>query len=274
MSGRRTWGTVVLELGMIVLAAIFAIPFYVIVNVAFQDPNAQQSAMAPPVPPHFESLSTAWVEGGLGAALLNSLLVTAVSSVIVISISSLASYWLARSTSHLSRLAMTFFIGGLMLPLQLATLPLYVIVRNLGLMGTLWGLVLVYSALFLPFSIFLYTLFLRSVPAEFEESAQLDGCGPFATFWHVVFPMVRPVTVTVLILNGIGMYNDFFTPLLYLSGSGQQTVTVAITSFVGVYITQWPVVFAGMLLASIPVLLAFIAAQKQIIGGFAGGLKG
>ncbi|GEK79219.1 carbohydrate ABC transporter permease [Agrococcus baldri] len=271
---RYTWRTGTLEVLMIVLAAVFAIPFYVIVNVAFQEPHSQQSAMVPTFPPNLESVGIAWFDGGLGAALINSALVTVVSSVIVIAVSSLASYYIARAMGGLSRMLSIAFIGGLMLPLQLATLPLYVIVRNLGLMGTIWGLVLVYSALFLPFSIFLYTMFLRSVPMEFEESAQIDGCGPLTTFWHVVFPLVRPVTVTVLILNGIGMYNDFFTPLLYLSGSGQQTVTVAITSFVGVYVTQWPVVFSGLLLASIPVLIAFIAAQKQIIGGFAGGLKG
>ena len=271
---RYTWRTGILEVAMIAACAVFAIPFFVIVNVAFQNPDQPTSAMVPNLPPDFGSLAVAWVNGGLGAALLNSLLVTAVSSVIVIAVASFASYYLARSMSGLSRGVSIAFIAGLMIPLQLATLPLYLIVRNLGLIGSLWGLVLVYSALFLPFSIFLFTLFLRSIPLEFEESAQLDGCGPIAAFWHVVFPLLRPVTITVLILNGIGMYNDFFTPLLYLSGSGQQTVTVAITSFVGVYVTQWPVVFSGMLLASVPVLVAFIAAQKQIIGGFAGGLKG
>lgn len=271
---RYTWRTGILEIAMLAIAAMFAVPFYIIVNVAFQEPHSQQSAMSPTFPPNLDSLAIAWFDGGLGAALINSILVTVISSVIVIVVSALASYYLARSITGLSKLVSMAFIGGLMLPLQLATLPLYVLVRNVGLMGTLWGLVLVYSALFLPFSIFLYTMFLRSVPLEFEESAQLDGCGPFVAFWQVVFPLLRPVTVTVLILNGIGMYNDFFTPLLYLSGSGQQTVTVAITSFVGVYVTQWPVVFGGMLLASIPVLIAFIAAQKQIIGGFAGGLKG
>jgi len=271
---RYTWRTGILEVVMIATCAAFAIPFFVIVNVAFQDPFEPTSAMTPNLPPDFSSLFIAWNNGGLGAALLNSLMVTVVSSVIVIAVAAFASYYLARTMSGLSRGISIAFIAGLMLPLQLATLPLYVIVKNLGLIGSLWGLVLVYSALFLPFSIFLFTLFLRSIPLDYEESAQLDGCGPAAAFWHVVFPLLRPVTITVLILNGIGMYNDFFTPLLYLSGSGQQTVTVAITSFVGVYVTQWPVVFSGMLLASLPALLAFIVAQKQIIGGFAGGLKG
>jgi len=271
---RYSWRTGVLEILLILAAAIFAIPFFVIVNVAFQDPDGAQSAFSIGSAPNFEGMTTAWVQGRLGSALANSIVVTAVSSVIVIAVSSLASYYLARSLSRWSRGAFTAFIIGLMLPLQLATLPLYQIVRSVGLIGSLGGLVLVYSALFLPFSIFLYTLFLRSVPIEYEESAQLDGCGPVRAFLLIVFPLVRPATVTVLILNGIGMYNDFFTPLLYLSGSGQQTVTVAITSFVGVYITQWPVVFSGMLLASIPVLIAFVLAQKQIISGFAGGLKG
>ncbi|WP_182111242.1 MULTISPECIES: carbohydrate ABC transporter permease [unclassified Actinotalea] len=274
MRSRYTFRTGVLEAVMIVVALLFAVPFYLLVNVAFRQEGTTSSALEPSVPPSFDGVVTAWVDGGLAKALVTSILVTVVSSVIVIAVSAMASYYLVRGTGWFSSAWSVVFLGGLMLPLQLAALPLYTMIRDLGLIGSPWGLVVVYSSIYLPFSIFLYTLFLRALPGEFEESAQIEGCGPFQTFRYVVFPLLRPITLTIAILNGIAMYNDFFTPLLYLAGSGEQTVTVAITSFVGEYVTEWQVVFSGLLLASIPVLIAFALLQKQVIGGFAGGLKG
>lgn len=259
---------------MIALAVVFATPFYIIVNVALSPPNATSSGLGPSVPPDLSNFGVAWSQGGLGAAMVNSVVVTVVSSIVIIAVSSLASFYLARTLTHLSRMWFFVFLSGLALPLQLTTLPLYTMIRDLGLLGTLWGLVLVYSAVFLPFSIFLYTLFIRSVPEDYEESAQLDGCGPLRAFWYIVFPLVRPITLTILILNGIGMYNDFFTPLLYLSGSGQETAPVAINAFVSQYTTDWPVVFAGLVLASVPILIAFFAMQRQVVEGFSGGVKG
>jgi len=271
---RYTGKTLLLEITMVVLAIVFAIPFYLIVNVAFQSPNTTGSGVTFSWPPNFDNVQIAWVQGGLGAAILNSVVVTVISTFCVIAVSSLASYYLARTLSRVSRAWNIAFLLGLMLPLQLATLPLYAMIRDLGLLGTVWSLVLVYSAMYLPFSIFLYVLFIRALPIDFEEAAQLDGCGPLRVFWHIALPLTRPVTITIAILVGIAIYNDFFTPLLYLAGSGQETAPVAINAFVSQYSTPWPVVFAGLLLLSIPILAAFFALQKQVIGGFAGGLKG
>ncbi len=125
-----------------------------------------------------------------------------------------------------------------------------------------------------PFSIFLYTGFLRALPGEYEEAAALDGCGPFGTFWRVVFPLLRPITGTVVILNVIHVWNDFLTPLLYLSGSGQQTIPVALFGFVGQYVSQWNLVFAGLVITVFPILLVYFLLQKSVIQGFSGGLKG
>jgi raffinose/stachyose/melibiose transport system permease protein len=163
---------------------------------------------------------------------------------------------------------------GLLLPFQLALLPLYTTMRDLHLIGSLWGLVVFYSGLQMPFSVFLYTAFLRVMPRDYEEAAVLDGCNPFQAFWRIVFPLLRPVTGTVLILNAIFIWNDFLTPLLYLSGSNHQTIPVAIYTFVGQYTSNWQLVFAGLVMGIAPILLVYFGMQRHIIRGFSGGLKG
>lgn len=171
---------------------------------------------------------------------------------------------------------MTFVLVmfGLLLPFQLALIPLYQTIRDLGLLGTVWSLVLFYSGLQVPFSVFLYTGFLRALPRGYEEAALIDGCGPLRAFRSVVFPQLRPITGTVVILNTIFVWNDFLTPLLYLSGSPQQTIPVAIFGFVGQYTSQWQLVFAGLVIGVAPILVAYFLMQKHIIKGFAGGIKG
>jgi raffinose/stachyose/melibiose transport system permease protein len=117
-------------------------------------------------------------------------------------------------------------------------------------------------------------MFLRTIPRYYEEAAMIDGCGPFRTFWNVIFPLVRPVTGTIVVLTAIAVYNDFFTPLLYLSGTSYTTLPLAISQFSSIYSTNWNAVFAGLLEAIVPVLLFYLFLQKHIIKGLSGGLKG
>lgn len=266
--------TLLLEVFMVILAVVFLSPAFILINVALKPKTESTPGFVPTTSPTLDNIIAAWTDGGLGAALLNSLVVTVVSSITIIALASLASYALARLKTTLSTFTFGLFLAGLLLPLQLATLPLYILMKDLGLLGSLLGLIVVYSALFLPFSIFLFTLFMRTLPAEYEEAAAIDGCGPMRTFLTIVMPLSRPITATVVILNGISIYNDFFTPLLYLSGSGQQTAPVAINSFVGQYESDWSVIFGGLLVAAIPALAVYFVLQRNIINGFAGGLKG
>ncbi len=146
--------------------------------------------------------------------------------------------------------------------------------RDLDLLGTPWALVLFYSGLQVPFTVFLYVGFLRALPRDFEDAALIDGCTPLQGFRFVVLPMLKPVTVTALVLNAVFVWNDFFTPLLYLSGSGQQTVPVAIAGFVGQYVSDWNLIFAALVISIVPILAVYFALQRSIINGFAGGLRG
>ncbi|GAA5072793.1 raffinose/stachyose/melibiose transport system permease protein [Thermocatellispora tengchongensis] len=271
---RYTRKTLLLEILMIAVGLAFAFPIYVLVNLSVRRAGDTSSPIAPTTSPTLANYADAWNAAGLAGALGNSIAVTAISLVVIILVSSLAAYPLARATARWSRWAFLLFALGLLLPAQLALIPLYQSVRDLGLLGTVWSLVLFYCGLQVPFSVFLYAGFLRAIPAQYEEAAAIDGCGPVRTFFSVVFPLLRPVTGTVAILNAIFIWNDFLTPLLYLSGSPQQTIPVAVFQFVGQYVADWQLVFAGLVISVVPILLVYFLMQKRIIQGFAGGLKG
>jgi raffinose/stachyose/melibiose transport system permease protein len=266
--------TLALELTMIAAALFIGFPVYVLVNLAVRAPSDTSSPISPTRSPTLDNFTRAWEQGALGGALANSLLVTVCSVVIVLAVSSLAAYPLARSTAQWSRGTYPLVRLGLVLPFQLASLPLYQTMRDLGLLGTPWALVLFYSGLQVPFTVFLYVGFLRALPRDFEEAALIDGCTPLQGFRHVVLPMLKPITVTALVLNAVAIWNDFCTPLLYRSGSAQQTVPVAIAGFVGQYVTDWNLIFAALVISILPVLIVYFLLQRSIINGFAGGLKG
>jgi raffinose/stachyose/melibiose transport system permease protein len=271
---RYTWRTFGLEVAMMAAALVVGFPVYVLLNLALRAPSDLASPIRPTTSPTIENFIEAWRQGALGGALFNSILVTAGSVLVILAISSLAAYPLARVTARWSRGIFVLIMLGLMLPFQLAALPLYQTMRDLGLLGTPWALILFYSGLQVPFTTFLYVGFLRALPVDFEDAALIDGCSHFEVFRYVVFPMLKPITVTALVLNAVSVWNDFFTPLLYLSGSDQQTMPVAIAGFVGQYVSQWNLIFAALVISIVPVLAVYFALQRSIINGFAGGLKG
>lgn len=266
--------TAVLEVLMILAALVFVSPLYILINVALKGAGDTTSPLAPTIHPSVDNFVAAWSGANLGMALLNSALTVVFSLIVLVVVSSLAGYTIARRTNRWSRAAYVAFLLGLLLPFQLATIPLYRIMLALGLLGSIWGLVVYYAAVLMPFSVFLYSSFIRALPRDYEEAAEVDGAGPIRTFFQIVFPMMRAVTGTVIILNTINIWNDFFTPRLYLSGSETQTVTVSLFSYIGQYSTQWNLIFGGLIIASVPILVAFFILQRNVIKGFAGGLKG
>jgi raffinose/stachyose/melibiose transport system permease protein len=145
--------------------------------------------------------------------------------------------------------------------------------RDLGLLGTPFSLVIFYCGYQLPFTVFLYTGYIRALPRAYDEAAKIDGATDMQTFLHVIFPMIRPVTGTVIILNCVFVWNDFMTPLLYLQGSRWATVPVAVAAFVDQEITDWGIVFAALVIGIAPVMALFAVLQRHMMEGFAGGLK-
>jgi raffinose/stachyose/melibiose transport system permease protein len=254
---------------------LFLVPVYILINLAIRPADDLTTPLIPSSRATLDNFVNAWTQSSLPSAIVTSIIVTTLSCVSVVALATMAAYPLARSTARLSNRTFFVFLIGLLLPFQLALLPLYVQMRDLGLLGSIWSLVIIYTGVQMPFSIFLITTFLRSnVPLDFEEAARIDGCGNLRVWWHVVVPLLRPVLGTCIILNGVGIWNDFFTPLIYLAGSDQLTIPMAIFQFVGQYTSNWPLIFAGLIISMVPILALYLIFQRYVIQGFAGGLKG
>jgi raffinose/stachyose/melibiose transport system permease protein len=275
MSFRYGLRTFTLELVMIAVAVAFLFPVYALVTLSLKDSQQIAAApLAPPTAPTLGNFSEAWSRASLGSALVNSTVITVVSLAVLIAVGSFAAYFIARSMTRLGYGLYVLFLLGIVLPFQLGMIPLFTMVDDAGLLGTYQGMIIFYTGIQLPFTIFLYTGFIRALPADYADAALIDGASHFRAFRQVVFPLLRPVTGTVLILNAVFVWNDFLTPLLYLGGSDKETIPVRVFSFVGQYVSEYGLVFAGLVLAALPILAIFLVLQKYVIKGFSSGLKG
>lgn len=274
---RYTWRTFGRELGMLAFAAAWIFPIYLLVITSLK-PNTEvySAPLKPPASPTFSTYKTAWsgsALGSLGHGFVSSAIITVASVLLLIIIGSLTAYTLARRPGRLSNGLYALFAIGLILPVQLGVIPLFAAMRSLGLVGTYVGMILIYTGVLMPLAVFLYSGFLRTVPREYEEAAQVDGASRLRTYARVVFPLLRPATGTVAILCGLIVWNDFFTPLIFLGGSTHATLPVIIYSLVGGLGTEWNVIFAGVAISIAPLVLFFIVAQRQLIRGYSGGIK-
>jgi raffinose/stachyose/melibiose transport system permease protein len=181
---------------------------------------------------------------------------------------------LTRSTSRWSNRTYYLFLIAILLPTQLGIVPLYVEARTLGLVGTPWGMIVVYTGMLMPLSVFLYAGFFRRMPIDYEEAATVDGASRTRLFTQIAFPLIGPATGTVAILAGLIVWNDFFTALIFLNGSEYQTLPVVMYNYVGSLVSQWNLIFAVVIVSMIPILAFYFFAQKKFIQGYAGGLKG
>ena len=272
---RYGFRTFLLELVMIAVAVGFLFPVYALVAMSLKD--KQQVASSPlsvPTHPTTRNYSAAWSSASLGDALLNSTVITVVSLIALVGLGSFAAYFLARCQNRLGYGLYVLFLLGIILPFQLGMIPLFRLVDDLGLLGSYQGMIVFYTGIQLPFTVFLYTGFIRALPSDYANAALIDGAGHLQAFTKVVFPLLRPITGTVVILNAVFIWNDFLTPLLYLGGSAKETVPVRVFSFVGQYVSDNGLVFAGLVLAALPIIVIFLVLQRYDIKGFAGGLKG
>jgi raffinose/stachyose/melibiose transport system permease protein len=272
---RRTLGR---ELALIAVAIVFCLPFYLLVATAL-DSTAQtyRAPLSFPWPPHLGNFSQAWNtagQGGLGQALESSLIITLSSVAGLIVLGSLCAYAIARRAGRLGDALYVAFVIGIILPFQLAIIPLFVAMRHLGLTGTYLGMIVLNLGLQMPLTVFLYTGFIRALPRDYEEAAVVDGAGILRTYALVVFPLLLPITATAAVLLGIAIWNEFFIALVFLAGSRAQTVPVAVYSFVGDYVSRENLVFAGLAITIAPILLFYLFTQRHLIRGFAAGVKG
>jgi raffinose/stachyose/melibiose transport system permease protein/N-acetylglucosamine transport system permease protein len=219
----------------------------------------------------------AWNTAQISRFFLNSLYVTVTSVTVSLLVAVMAAYVLARVDFPGRALVRLVFLSGLMMPSFLVIVPLYFLLRNLGLLGSLNGLVLVYIATQVPFSVYLLSSFLTSLPKELEEAAAVDGASPTRTFFSVVLPQVMPAIASVALLNTLTIWNEFFFALVFLTNPSQQTIPVGILglSVNAQYSANWVQLFAGLVITMIPMLVLFAFAQERIARGVSvGALKG
>jgi raffinose/stachyose/melibiose transport system permease protein len=270
--------TLLRELALVLVAILFCLPFYVLIAIALE--TTEQTYKTPlsfPMPPHFGNFSVAWRTGGqgnLGHSLESSAIITVSSVALLILFGSLCAYTIARHSGRLSSFLYVMFVVGIILPFQLAIIPLFVGMRHLGLVGNYLGMIVLNVGLLMPLTVFLYTGFIRALPRDYEEAARVDGAGVLRSFFRVVLPLLLPITGTAAILLGIIVWNEFFVALVFLAGTRYQTMPVAVASFVGDYITRWNLILAGVAIAIAPLLIFYLFAQRQLIRGFSAGVKG
>ncbi|MFT3797595.1 carbohydrate ABC transporter permease [Microbacterium sp.] len=276
---RYTKLTFLREIGFWLLAAVFLIPFYFLVMTAFKSDDELFTTSPLGGPTHlawenFAELFTAQGNTNIVQGLINSVIMTVGSIVGLVLLGALTGYVLARSTRRWSKAAYYLFLIAIVLPSQLGTVPLYIGWRAIGLTGSLWGMIILYVGMLLPLAIFLYAGFFRGLGTEYEEAATIDGASRSQVFFRIVLPLMSPATGTVAILTGLIVWNDFFTALIFMGGSANQTLPVSMYYFIGSLVSQWNRIFAIVLVSMIPILAFYLFAQKKFIQGFAGGLKG
>jgi len=229
---------------------------------------------------HPENYARAWRESRFGEYFLNSVLVTTASVTLIVALGAMAAYALARFYHPAGRVVFWLFLAGLMIPAQLAVVPLFFELRALGLLNSRLGLILVYTANGLPFAVFILAGFFRSLPRALYEAAVIDGCGEFSAFWRVLLPLARPGLVTVAIFQFIGVWKEYFFAFMLTSGDpdgGARTLPLGLAnlSITAEYRGDYGSLFAGIVLVTIPILIVYLALQRQIVKGIAtGALKG
>ncbi len=219
------------------------------------------------------SYQKAWVTASFETYFLNSMFVTITSVFIGTAVSLLAAYVFARSKRPLFAVLEGLFLSGLLLPVFLAILPIFYLFDALGLISNLWGLIMVYSALSIPFSSFILAAFFRQLPIDLEEAARIDGAGYFRTFFFILLPLVRPAIATVVVFRFVPIWNDFFYPLMLMRDRDAYTLPVGLTRFFGEYQTDWATLFAGLTITTIPLVILFIVASKQLVSGLTAGMS-
>ncbi len=222
-----------------------------------------------------DNFARVWVEARFDRYFQNSVLVTVASVLLILALGAMAGYALGRFRFAGSDLLYLYFLSGLMLPIRLGIIPLFILMRNLRLLDTLWSLILIYAASGLPSAVFILTGFFRTLPADLDSAARIDGAGEWRIFAQIMLPLVRPALVIVAVYNLIPVWNDFFFPLVFIQSDERKTLPLGMTAFFGQYYTDWATLFAGLTLAAVPVVVLYAFLSRQFIRGLtAGAVKG
>ncbi len=260
----------------VILAALFLAPvFFAIISAFKSNGEILKNPMALPASLYMKNFQDLFGQSDFFTAIKHSVILTVVSEVLIVCIVPMAAFAMERRQTRVTKLIYMYFLAGMMIPFHLYMFPLFKEMKMFGIFGTLAGPIVCYLSGSVAFGSLLYCSFLKGVPLEIEEAAEIDGCSPFQTFWQVTFPLLGPCTASMVVLNGLGIWNDFLMPYLALPSDKAKTITVEVYSFVGQYTARWDIVFAGTVCSIVPALIIFIMLQKYFVKGItAGAAKG
>lgn len=265
---RRTIGEGI----MILFTGIFLFPFYVMITYAVKTPaQALMNPMAFPTGIEISNFVKAWQMTNFPRTLWNTFLITVVSVALIVIVTGMGTFVMDRVKNRLVRNLYYFFIAGLMIPFYLSLSPSVKLMKDIGFMDSLPGICISYVGRNIPFAVFLFMGFIRSVPNELAESAVIDGCNPLRMYWGIYFPLLKHVVSTLVILDTMSIWNDFLYPLLILQTKKHQTLTLVQYVFRSEAGTQWNLIFASYLLSMLPLLITYFALQRNIVEGIAAG---
>lgn len=263
-------------LTLIFISFISMIPFYILLLLSLSSPSASFSEKIMWLPQlYFKNYLDAWKVSKIGLSIVNSLIITGGTVMIVVLFASSAGYTIARFKNKFNTTVLNVLLVCMMIPGIINTVPLYTLMISIGGINTYWAMILVGATNALPFSVFLYTNFMKSMPREIEESAIIDGCTWFTAFWRVTFPLLKPVTSAVVILTGQAVWNNYAQAVFFLPGQAKRTIPLAVSMFFQQYGAKWNLMAASAVIGMAPAVITFLIFQKYFIKGMtAGSVKG
>lgn len=254
---------ILLPIGYMILASFKSVPDF------FGNPYGLPTDWA------FDNYTRAWTDAHVSITLPNTIIVTFCSVAGSTFLASLIAFGLSRKERPLAIGLYTLFVAGLLVPVQMIILPLFILLKQLGLFGSLFALILPYVALGLPLGVLVLTPIAAAIPRDLVSAAQVDGATEWQIYRRVILPLLKPGLISVAILNGVWMWNEFFIPLIVAFKPQSQTMPVGIVSFIGVYSTEWGLVFASVVISTVPIVVAYLLMTRQFQSGLtAGALKG
>ncbi|OCT15408.1 hypothetical protein A8709_15115 [Paenibacillus pectinilyticus] len=271
----RKWKLWLLEIIIILCGLAVFFPFALLIITSFKTDHDVFNFLTVPDFTYFDNFTKVLEKASFFQSLGNSLYITCLSILLLIAVSSMSGYAISRRGGKLFNFILMVFLSGMIIPVQVSMVPLFKLGVTLGLANTRTMLVLLYTAINIPFATFIYVGFTKTIPRELEEAAKIDGCNRFNMFWRIIFPLLLPATGTVVVTTIFPIWNDFQYPLIFLRGETKQTLVSLIFSFKGQYATEWGPVFALCLLSTIPLVALFLLVQKQFFKQVtSGALKG
>lgn len=260
---------------LVAMCAVMAYPLVIVFVTAFK-PNIEvlTNPTGLPADPTLENFATSWVAAGFPTLFANSIFLTVTSMGLATIIAALAAYAVVRRLDRLGSGTYLLLAAGIFLPMQLALVPQFRVLRDLGLINSYLGVIAVYVAGSVPFGVFLMAAFMRQVPKEIVEAATIDGAGYFPMFRRIYLPLARPSIATFWVLQGVGIWNDYLAPQLILTDPDKRTLTTGVLYFKAQYLADWGNIMAAVVIMSLPILVIFVFAQRYFVSGlYAGAVK-